>query len=586
MSSASLLTAVLLVTVFVGTTAAFLAWRERPEPGATALVALLVGQCWWSVFFVFELQAMTLGAKVFWSDVQWAGVVVIPVAWLAFALEYTGYDRYLTRRSLVALSVVPFLTVVFAATDDLHTVLYLDSTLVVEGGMAVLNRTPGVWFWVIVGYTYLLGLLGSIPILQFVRSDALAFRGQSAALLIGTVAPWASNVLFLVGGSPLPGLDPTPVAFAVSGVAYLGALTRFRLLGTSPSPNHRARRLVFERMHERAVVVDSHDYVVDLNESAAAALDTAPNEALGRPAASIIPQYETLPMDGPAEGTLTLPADDNQYDVTATRITDSRGRTIGRVITFHDISDYLRQQQRLEVLNRVLRHNIRNETNVIYGYADLVGDTAGSHEADIIKERALSIDAMSRKARDILDVFENARRPVTAVPLAELLDQSLAAVRADYPEVTLECGELPGVSVSNVLAPVFSNAIENAAEHNTSANPWVRIDVDRDGDVVHVVVRDNGPTIDEYERSVLERGTETPLEHGSGLGLWLIAWGSQIAGGTVTFAENDPTGSVVTVEAPVLSEATPPTRDPLAVAGDDDDDPNAASGDETTLSRR
>jgi PAS domain S-box-containing protein len=566
-----------MVTIFVGVTAAFLAWRERPEPGATSLAALLVGQCWWSVFFIFEIQATTLAGKVLWSNVQWVGVVVIPVAWLSFALSYTGQDRYLARRSIAALSVIPVLTVLFAATTDAHSVLYLESTLVAERGFPVLERTPGVWFWVITGYTYLLGFLGSIPLLRLVRSDALAFRGQSVALLIGTLAPWTSNVLFLAGATPLPGLDLTPIAFAVSGVAYLGALTRFRLLGTSPSPNHRARRLVFERMHERAVVVDRHDYVVDLNESAAETLGYAPREALGLPVSTVVPEYETLPTDGSMSGYLTLP-DGDPYDVTVTGITDSRGRTIGRVITFHDVSDYLRQQQRLEVLNRALRHNIRNETNLIYGYADLLGKQE-TDEAAIIKERALAIDDMGQKARTIIDVFEHARGPVDHVPLRVLIRESVSSVRDAFPAVTVDCGPIPAdVSVSAGLDPVFANVIENAAEHNTDPDPRVWIDVhvddgggdsDRDGDdprgddprgdggSVRVVVSDNGPTIDEYERSVLERGTETPLEHGSGLGLWLITWGTQIAGGQVTFAENEPTGSVVTIEVPVLD---PPAR--------------------------
>ena len=555
MSPTSLLTAVSLLTVFVGTTAAFLAWRERPEPGATALAALLAGQCWWSVFFVFEIRATTLAGKVLWSDVQWFGVVVIPVAWLVFALEYTGHDRYVTRRSLVALAVVPALTVVFAATDDFHSILYLDSSLVVEAGLPVLDRTPGAWYWVIAGYTYLLGLLGSIPLLRFVRSDALAFQCQSVALLVGTVAPWASNVLFLTGGSPLPGLDPTPIAFAVSGVAYLGALTRFRLLGTSPSPNRRARRLVFERMHERAVVVDSHDYVVDLNESAAAALGVSPREALGRPAASIVPRYSDLPADGSMGEHLTLPGDGHEtpYDVTVTRITDSHGRTVGRVVTFHDIGDYLRQQQRLEVLNRVLRHNIRNETNLIYGYADLLGDDGTHAEAEIIKRRALSIDEMSAKARQILDAFERSHLPTESAPLAVFLRDTVSAARTEFPSVTLECQSVPhDVFVSSGLGLVFWNVIENAAEHNTAAAPHVWVETEIDDDTVRVIVTDDGPTIDEYERSVLERGTETPLQHGSGLGLWLITWGTQIAGGEVTFAENEPTGSVVTVEVPRL----------------------------------
>jgi signal transduction histidine kinase len=623
---ASLLTLVSLVTVFVGLTAAVLAWRERSEPGALPLAALLAGQCWWSVFFVFELQAATLAGKALWSNVQWVGVVVIPVAWLLFALEYTGRDRHLDRRLVAGLLVIPAITVALAATTAHHSLLYVDSRLVVERGLPVLHRTGGPWFWVITAYTYVLGLLGSLPILGLVRSDALPFRGQSVALLVGTLAPWASNVLFLVGGSPLPGLDPTPIAFAVSGVAYLGALTRFRLLGTSPSPNHRARRLVFERMRERAVVVDSHDYVVDMNESAAAALGCSRREALGEPAHGVLPAYDRLPADGSAPGHVRIVGADGErpYDVTVTAVTDSRGRTLGRVITFHDVTDHLRRQQRLEVLNRVLRHNIRNETNLIYGYADLVADD-GAREAEIIKERALAIEEMGEKARAIVDVFERARTPGTPVPLPVLLGESVASVRADYPDVAIEVdpSPIPDVPVSPVLAPVFDNVIENAAEHNTDPAPHVWIDVEYDPDdvkydpddvkydpddvkydpddvkydpddgedeVVRVVVADDGPTIDEYERSVLDRGTETPLEHGSGLGLWLITWGSEIAGGGVTFAENDPTGSIVTVEVPVLPSpdrsAAPPAASSTDTtrASESDPEPGAEVADESRRS--
>ena len=71
---------------------------------------------------------------------------------------------------------IPVLTVLFAATTDAHSVLYLESALVVERGFPILERTPGPWFWVITGYTYLLGFLGSIPLLRLVRSDALVVR--------------------------------------------------------------------------------------------------------------------------------------------------------------------------------------------------------------------------------------------------------------------------------------------------------------------------------------------------------------------------------------------------------------------------
>ncbi|MFC6824082.1 histidine kinase N-terminal 7TM domain-containing protein [Halopelagius fulvigenes] len=554
----TLLPPVLFVTITVGTTAAFLAWRERPEPGSVPLVAMLAGQCWWSAFLIFQLQATTLDSKLLWMNLSWVGVVVIPVAWFLFALEYTGHDQYVRLRYVAVLSVVPLLTVLLAVTSRSHDLLYVESTLVRRNGVATLFRTAGPWFWVITAYTYLLGLLGSIPLLGLVRSDSLPFRGQSIALLVGTLAPWASNALFVAGVVPVTGLDPTPIAFAVSGVAYLGALTRFRLLGTNPSPNRRARRLVFRRMQEAAVVVDSHDYVVDVNESAAATLGVAPREILGRPAARFFPEYEELPEDGAATGYVTLDGDsrDALYDATVTRITDFRGRAIGRVITLHDVSEHIRQQQRLEVLNRVLRHNIRTETNLIAGYADLIAEDGGDPRAATVKRHASNIAEMGEKAREISDIFERGREPTEATPLAGLLREHVAAIREAYPEATVACDSVPeDAYVATVLDPVFSNLLENAAEHNPSDDPHVEVTVEVTDEWVSVAVVDDGPGIDEYERSVLERGTESPLIHGSGLGLWLVTWATGVAGGTVTFEANDPAGSVVTVRVPSLSPA-------------------------------
>jgi PAS domain S-box-containing protein len=548
---------VVLATVGIGLTATLLAWRERPEPGATPLVVMLAGQSWWSAFFVLELGATTLGAKLFWSDVQWVGVVVIPVGWVLFAMEYTGRDRYLQPKYVALLSVVPAVTVALAMTGDYHDLLYTGVAMTEKGGISVLSRAGGPWYWVTVGYTYLLGLIGSVPLLGFVRSDAVQFRGQSIALLIGTVAPWASNLLFLLGIAPVPGLDLTPVAFAVSGVAYLGALTRFRLLGTSPTPNHRARRLVFEHMQDAAVVVDRHDYVVDVNESATRMFGVTSREALGRPAPDVIPGYDQVPESGSTSGHVSVEesAERGHYDVTVTRVTDFHGRNVGRVISFHDVSEHLRHQQRLEVLNRVLRHNIRNETNVIYGYADLLADAEGGGEsAEIVKERAMTIADMGEKARQVVEVFERVHEESAPVPLAELVAESVAEARGRFPAVEIDVGAIPEEAyVDRVVEPALSNLVENAAEHNGGSDPCVEVRASVEDDRVRVVVADDGPGIGAYEQSVLESGTETALEHGSGLGLWLVTWSVGIADGTVDFRENDPEGSVVTIEVPRLT---------------------------------
>lgn len=554
MFSLTLLSGILLATIAIGTAAALIAWRERPEPGAVPLVLMLAGQCWWSALLIFDLEASTLGTKVFWANLRWIGVVIIPLGWVLFSLEYTGRDRYVRPRYVALLAIVPALTVVFALTDS--ALLYTDSRLIYENGIPLLSRTPGPWFWVIAGYTYLLGLLGSLPLLELIRNDSLPFRGQSAALLVGILAPWVSNVLFLAGAIPISGLDPTPVAFSISGVAYLGALTRFQLFGTSPSPNPRARRLLFERMPDGAIVTDGHGSVVDINETGAAILGTAPNAVLGKPLREVAPDDTLVPTDGsPSEQRpFPSPHDDRLYDVAATCITDIHDRTIGHVITFHDVSEHVRQQQRHEVLNRVFRHNIRTETNVISSYTELLADRQSQAVADEITASARRIEELATKAREIIEVFERGRKSIEPVSLESLLDDGIATIREEYPAARIDrASDLNGIYVASVLEPVFTNLIENGVEHNTGSDPVVRVGVETAGDWVRIRIEDDGPGIDESERSTLERGTETPLEHGSGLGLWLAKWGAEIAGGSVTFAANEPTGSVVTVEVPVLS---------------------------------
>ncbi|WP_225317687.1 histidine kinase N-terminal 7TM domain-containing protein [Haloferax marinum] len=554
----------LFISIAIGSAATILAWRARPEPGAKPLVALLVAQSWWSTCIIFRLRAPGLETKLLWANLAWIGVVTIPVAWFFFALEYTGRDEYLRLRYVAALSVVPILTVLFSLTGHYHELLYIEPVGVSTTGV-VLFQQGGPWFWIIAAYTYVLGIFGMIPILGLLTSDAVAFRGQSAALVVGLLAPWVTNIIYLAGVLPTAGVDPTPIAFSVSGIVYLAALTRFRLLGTSPAPNKRARQFLFDRMQGGAIVVDSNDYIVDLNDSCVEILGVDQRDVLGAPAGDIIPEYDRLPDDGALPGHLTIGNElgGHPYDVMATQITNVRGTTIGRVITFHDIGEYLRQQQRLEVLNRVLRHNIRTETNVIYGY---VSRFENDENARTVKERTLRIEEIGKKGREAIELFDKTRNQSEPTPLEPFLEQCVKSVCGTDPEATVQYDIPDGdVMIAGLLRPVFSNLVENAIVHNPSDDPHVWVSTSVDGGTVRVEVADDGPGIADYELAVLEDGTETPLKHGSGLGLWIVKWGTDIAGGEVQFTENEPNGTIVTIEVPVLS---PETTSPAMVDTD------------------
>ena len=546
----------LWISIGAGFAAALVAWRARAEPGATSLTILLGGQAVWSVSLFFQLQATAMTSKIFWEELTWIGAVTIPVAWFVFALEFTGRDQYITRRSVAVLSILPVVTVGLALTSQAHTLLYAETALVSVQEQVFLQREPGAWFWVITGYSYLLGAAGTIPLLGLIQKKATVFRGQSAALLLGTALPWVSNFLYLNGLVPNPAFDPTPLAFCISGAAYLTAVLWFQLFTSSPAPSQYAHQFLLDQSHDGFLVIDTHDTVVEINDAAGRIFAVESATALGQPvdalcAGNSMFRHDSEPPSEPFHSDHT----DTVYDVSQTRLTNSRGRTVGTVYLFRDVSQYIRTQQRHQVLNRLFRHNIRTQTNLITGYADLA--KTGDLEDNIsrIKSSAEQIERFSTKTREILSVFDREYASPNPAQLSTVIDTAIERTRAQYPSIAVEMEPIPGdVYVDDSLKTVFEQILSNAAEHVETAEPTVAIATDTDGTEISIEFTDNGPGISSYEQRVLEQGEENPLEHGSGLGLWLIKWGTEVVGGEIELRNTD-RGATVQVDVPRLSTA-------------------------------
>lgn len=538
----------LLLSIIIGSAAAILAWRERPQPGSRPLVLMLIGQLWWSISIIFRLNAVTVEEKLFWMTVLWAGVVVIPLGWLLFALEYTGRDGLFKTRYIGLFSAIPLLTWVIALTAPFHDLLVVQALGFGQNGVLQVGFT-GTWYPIVTIYTYVFGLLGVILLLDLIASKSFVFQKQAVALFIGLAAPWVTNVLYLTNFLPKTGIDPTPIAFSISGVLYLYAIKQYGLLRENPAPNKRAREMVFNRMQEGAVVLDNEDNIVDTNDRAVEIFDTDKSSMLDLTAAAVIPEFEEIPPEGELQKYLTIANNGEQhhYEVEATKIRSAQNIEIGRVITFNAITTFLLQQQRLEVLHRVLRHNIRTKTNLIMGYAEEIDD----EYADTVKEYSRRIDELGDKGREAIELFDTARSDTEPRQLDTIIRGAISHIEEKYPQISVTFHRTDtGIYTDGVFEPVIRNVIENAADHNTTENQKLWIEARTEGDNLHICIADNGPGIDEYELAVLSEGSETDLKHGSGLGLWIIKWGTDLGGGTVSFRENKPTGTIVDLNLP------------------------------------
>ena len=224
------------------------------------------------------------------------------------------------------------------------------------------------------------------------------------------------------------------------------------------------------------------------------------------------------------------------------------------VITATDVTEARRYEQRLQVLNRVLRHDLKNDTNVIGGYADLLRDHVdeeGDPYLDVIDRKVRTLTHLSDQAREI-DVALHSDAARTEIDLAELVARLCESLKSSYPHATVSVAvpESAVVTADELLESAVRNVLENAIVHNDGDDPHVEATVVPDGDRLRVDVADDGPGIPPVERTVFSEARETALEHASGLGLWLVHWIVTESGGDIEIATREPTGTVVRMWLP------------------------------------
>lgn len=213
------------------------------------------------------------------------------------------------------------------------------------------------------------------------------------------------------------------------------------------------------------------------------------------------------------------------------------------------------REERLAVLTRVLRHNFRNDLNVVTGFTERA--IAATDDPELAAELERVVDTAER----LLRVGETSRRVERLLAdrptpgprdLSATVDEAIGSLPPEIRErAEIEVDVPDGITVSAVgyLAEAIAELVDNAIRHNDAERPWVRVSAAElpSESWASLVVADNGSGIPPTERSVLT-GEETPLEHASGLGLWYVNWIVSAGGGEFDLGESKTGGTRVTID--------------------------------------
>jgi two-component sensor histidine kinase len=488
-----------LISFVVGIYIGFHFHTPRSRVGSLAMLA----SAEWMVAYALELASADLLSKIFWDKIQFLGIVVIPAAWFVYALYYTGYEKWLTRRTLLFLFFIPFITLALVFTNETHGLIWTSYVLDTTGLFTVLYNPWGLWMWIFLIYSYILVALAfSVVIKMFIHSHSL-YRLQTSALLFGVSVSLVASVLFALEMNPFPHVDIIPFGLFVTNLTVAFSIIYFRLGEIVPL----AREIVVEGMSDSVVIIDAHDCIVDANPSAHQLMRTGTLPLIGNTVTQVLPELASQ-IEGSTTNTggeILLDGGDEQrvYDVSISPLTDWRKNSVGQVIVLRDVTDRKRSEKikqsllEKEILLQETHHRVKNNMQIISSLLNLQSTYIKDRTCTkILKDSQNRIRAMALVHEKLYssDNLANINFNEYVTALTQNLFHSYG-VNTGRIKLKLETEKIPfdidtAIPCGLIINELVSNAIKHAFPDGKEGE--IVITLRSRDEIIDLIISDNG----------------------------------------------------------------------------------------------
>jgi two-component system nitrogen regulation sensor histidine kinase NtrY len=333
---------------------------------------------------------------------------------------------------------------------------------------------------------------------------------------------------------------------------------------------------VLDRLATGVVSIDATGSIRTWNAAASRLLGMDARVA-GLPASAVFGTRELKPLAvaideasrnredvRPQDVSVTLEGREVHLAVMSTPLRRDDGTTDGMVVVFDDVSPLVRAQKAAawrEVARR-LAHEIKNPLTPIQLCAERLRrhfTHASEPTRALVEECTTTIVGEVESLKGLVDEFSQfARMPAPrAAPtdLHALLDDALALYQGLFAEVEFRrhyAATLPRIAVDQEqIRRVVINLVDNAIEAMDRRGAIdIETEHDRAGNVVRIVVADNGSGIPPAEREKLFLPYYSTKQRGSGLGLAIVRRIVAEHGGSIAVTDNSPRGTRFAIELP------------------------------------
>jgi diguanylate cyclase (GGDEF)-like protein len=334
---------------------AFYAYRRRFTLGAKIFSLFMVSMSIYILGYAMELASLNVNTMLFWSKIEYIGILFFPSTYLIFCIEYTGGERWLTRRNFVLLLLVPSLLMLVKFLDDQLHWIYASATVDISGLIPLLAFQKGPLYMFVTGYNLMVVTIANYLLVQKWRFASSLYRGQTTILLVAGLFVYFVYGLYQTGIPLIPGLkqlDLNPFVYTLWGLAIGLSIFRYRLFDLAPI----ARDVLIEKLNDGVIVLDNRFRVVDANPQAVKIFGWT-RLPVGQPAEDAMANWINLAVINAVDDTLKietspgLGGEESYFETVITLLKDKFGKRLGCLIVVHDITERKKVEKELHELS-------------------------------------------------------------------------------------------------------------------------------------------------------------------------------------------------------------------------------------------
>jgi len=347
------------------------AWQRRNIKSVGIYVWFVSGQTLSILTFILELASPNLETKLIWDKIQWITQAVYIVAYVAFAIQFTGTRLSHPRIFWAGMIIPPLLISILAATDGVHHLIYPDPRLNTAQPFAELEYTFTILIYIYSLYIYSSTFYGIGLLLRRALERKNPNRIQFGITALGFLIPVALSILSLFDIKITPQRDSTPLTFATGNLIVAIGLFRYHIFNIIPI----AREWVMENMTDPVFVLDVQNNIVDFNIEALALMGGKTGDNSIVPSSEVFGRWNGImelvedPHKGRMEISLIKQGEEYFYDFSISPIVNN-GKMIGHIIVAHDITRQKVLENSYRILSEELDQRVKERTKKLHETAE------------------------------------------------------------------------------------------------------------------------------------------------------------------------------------------------------------------------